>query len=401
MIFYLILIDAALASSTESLHEFSWNQKILLISITFCLILFAGAMSGLTVGLMSFSVKELESKIMCGTDQELKYAKRVLPIVSKHHLLLVTLLLGNTIAMETLPIMLEMMVGGGGAILISVPMLMIFGEVLPQAFCTGPDKLMIASKLVPLVNIVTYFLYPLSYPISLFLDRLLGKGEEPAQNGSLTELHSITDSKCSRSINSIGSDEITEENTIGNESINKYIKPIEQTFKLSISCTFTKKTLKVIKESKHSKVLIHNEKDEKVIEGILLTKELIGIDEGVSLKSPEIHLEAPLFIKGEYTIFQALNAMHQNEIQIAIIVDENSPRNKSIGIITLKDIMDVIHNRTIGRDKILDEKNENDIDKNQSFAKENESAFYNLKKYIEMLSVKYFDKRFFNQKVKL
>lgn len=50
---------------------------------------------------------ELEIKQRVGTDEERSQAKRVMPLIVKHHRLLVTLLLYNAAANETLPIFLD------------------------------------------------------------------------------------------------------------------------------------------------------------------------------------------------------------------------------------------------------------------------------------------------------
>jgi metal transporter CNNM len=53
--------------------------------------------------------------------------------------LLVTLLLSNAFAMEALPIYLDAIVPSFWAIIISVTAVLFFGEVIPQAVCTGPQ----------------------------------------------------------------------------------------------------------------------------------------------------------------------------------------------------------------------------------------------------------------------
>ena len=57
------------------------------------LTLFAGCMSGLTVGYTSIDTLVLEVKISNGTEEEKYYAKKILSIVSNHHWLLTTLFL--------------------------------------------------------------------------------------------------------------------------------------------------------------------------------------------------------------------------------------------------------------------------------------------------------------------
>lgn len=64
-------------------------------------------MSGLTVGLLSIELLDLEIKLVIGTEAEKESAKNVLPILKKHHQLLVTLLFCNACALEALPIFLD------------------------------------------------------------------------------------------------------------------------------------------------------------------------------------------------------------------------------------------------------------------------------------------------------
>ncbi|MCO5585976.1 hypothetical protein L7F22_039912 [Adiantum nelumboides] len=78
--------------------------------ISLFLVLFGGLMSGLTLGLMSLDLVELEVLQRSGTPTEKKQALAVLPVVTKQHQLLVTLVLCNAIAMEALPVFLDNMV---------------------------------------------------------------------------------------------------------------------------------------------------------------------------------------------------------------------------------------------------------------------------------------------------
>ncbi|RWV97914.1 hypothetical protein GW17_00039268 [Ensete ventricosum] len=70
------------------------------VGISCVLVLFAGIMSGLTLGLMSLGLVELEILQRSGTPAEKKQAATILPVVQKQHQLLVTLLLCNAAAME-------------------------------------------------------------------------------------------------------------------------------------------------------------------------------------------------------------------------------------------------------------------------------------------------------------
>jgi metal transporter CNNM len=110
-------------------------------------------MSGLTVGYLSIDDLVMELKMSTGTKEEKMQADVVLPILAKRHWLLVTLLLCNAVAMEALPLFLDRLMPEAMAILVSVSAVLIFGEIVPQAVCTGPDQIKIASKVAPLTNV--------------------------------------------------------------------------------------------------------------------------------------------------------------------------------------------------------------------------------------------------------
>ena len=74
-----------------------------------------------------------------------RWAARVLPLLKNHNLLLVTLVLGNAAAMQTLPIFFDRIVPTYLAIILSVTAILFFGEIFPQALCTGPHRLAIAG----------------------------------------------------------------------------------------------------------------------------------------------------------------------------------------------------------------------------------------------------------------
>ena len=107
------------------------------ILVSICLVFFAGLCSGLTIGMMSFDALNLDILILEGSDEEKVMASRILPLVTRHHLLLVTLLLANSLCMEALPLFLDKLVPEVMAIILSVSAVLIFGEVLPQAVFTG------------------------------------------------------------------------------------------------------------------------------------------------------------------------------------------------------------------------------------------------------------------------
>merc|ERR1712150_249743 len=116
-------------------------------------------------------------------------AKRVLPLIQDHHRLLVTLLLMNSIANEALPLFLDKIVPSWLAVILSVSLVLVFGEILPSAVFTGSEQLRIAAMFAPIVSCCKFFLAPIAAPIAKALDIFLGEDHKGRYN--FAELRAI------------------------------------------------------------------------------------------------------------------------------------------------------------------------------------------------------------------
>ena len=147
-------------------------------------VLTAALAAGLTMGLLSLDPLMLLIKMRAGaTKKEQDQAASLLPIVRQHHLLLVTLLLLNSMANEALPLFLEVLVSPVVAVILSVTLVLFFGEIIPSAVFTGPNKIELAAKMTPLVRLVMFLLWPIAFPIAKVLDIVLHE-EEGEDNSS-------------------------------------------------------------------------------------------------------------------------------------------------------------------------------------------------------------------------
>uniref|UniRef100_A0A2P2LE35 DUF21 domain-containing protein At2g14520-like n=1 Tax=Rhizophora mucronata TaxID=61149 RepID=A0A2P2LE35_RHIMU len=94
--------------------------------------------------------------------------------------------------MEALPIFLDGLVAAWGAILISVTLILLFGEIIPQSVCSRYG-LAIGAKVAPFVHLLVWLWFPVAYPISKLLDYLLGPGHvalfRRAELKTLVDLH--------------------------------------------------------------------------------------------------------------------------------------------------------------------------------------------------------------------
>lgn len=168
-------LEAGPLVAEESLGELVEDGAfyVNLVSATVCVCIAALA-AGLTMGLLSLDPVMLLIKQRAGSsEKEQKDAASLLPIVKQHHLLLVSLLLMNAAANEALPLFLDQLVPGYVAVVLSVTLVLFFGEIIPSAVFTGPDQISIASRLAPVVRVVMLILSPIAWPIAKVLDHVL------------------------------------------------------------------------------------------------------------------------------------------------------------------------------------------------------------------------------------
>lgn len=140
-----------------------------------CLCLsFSALFSGLNLGLMSLDRTEL--KILCntGTARERKYARIIQPVRDHGNYLLCSILLGNVFVNSIFTILLDDLTSGLIAVIFSTIAIVLFGEITPQAICSR-HGLMIGAKTIGITRVVMVFTFPLAYPISKFLDLILGE----------------------------------------------------------------------------------------------------------------------------------------------------------------------------------------------------------------------------------
>ncbi len=163
----------------------SWespNDDMFWIHITICIGLVAtgGIMSGLQQGLMQITQAQVDSIVPRSKREREKastwkyYTWSILSYLNKRrHLTLVTLLVSNAIAMEALPIFLDKLMPSYVAIIMSVSLVVLFGEVIPQAVCLR-FPLEFSQLFSPLVMLLLIVLSPIIVPIAKSLDYLLG-----------------------------------------------------------------------------------------------------------------------------------------------------------------------------------------------------------------------------------
>lgn len=153
------------------------SQATLLLSIAVAAVLVAlsGLFSGLNLGLMSFTDDDL-GLVIAGSDDpdEVACARAIKPVRAKGNLLLCTLLLGNTLVNAVIAVLLADLTSGLVGTIATTGLIVVFGEIVPQSVCSR-HALTIGAAALPLVKLFVLLCWPIAYPVSLLLDRLLGR----------------------------------------------------------------------------------------------------------------------------------------------------------------------------------------------------------------------------------
>ncbi|KAH1082879.1 hypothetical protein J1N35_022640 [Gossypium stocksii] len=285
------------------------------------LVLFAGLMSGLTLGLMSLSLVDLEVVIKAGEPQDRKNAEKILPIVKDQHLLLCTLLIGNALAMEALPIFLDSLLSEWCSILISVTLILAFGEIIPQAVCSRYG-LSVGAKLSVLVRFIVIVLFPVAYPISKLLDLLLGKrhsallrraelktlvdmlGNEAGKGGELTHHETTIISGALDMTQKTAKDAMT---------------PLCDIFSLDINSKLNEKTMGLIISKGHSRVPIFSGSPTNII-GLILVKNLIMCRPGDETPIRNLTIRSIPRVHDRLPLYDILNLFQEGHSHMAVVV---------------------------------------------------------------------------------
>lgn len=166
----LMIVDEG--SSSGNARVLPLPAEIVLIAI---LIVLSGTFSGLNLGLMSLDPTTLKLVMESGSGRQKTYAKIIYRVRRYGNYLLCTLLLGNVLVNNSLTILLDDVLGSGVyAIVASTIVIVIFGEIVPQAICSR-HALTIGAYTIWLTYIFMALTFPLSLPISLVLHFILGK----------------------------------------------------------------------------------------------------------------------------------------------------------------------------------------------------------------------------------
>ncbi|PPR89082.1 hypothetical protein GOBAR_AA31598 [Gossypium barbadense] len=267
------------------------------------LVIFAGIMSGLTLGLMSLGLVELEILQRSGTIVEKKQVSSILPVVKKQHQLLVTLLLCNACAMEALPISLDKIFHPFVAVLLSVTFVLAFGEIIPQAICSRYG-LSVGASFVWLV-----------------LDVVIGHGDVLFRRAQLKALVSIHSQEAGK-----GGELTHDETTIISGALDltektaeEAMTPIESTFSLDVNSKLNWEAIGKILAHGHSRIPIYAGNPKNII-GLLLVKSLLTIRAEMETPVSSVSIRRILRVPAQMPLYDILNEFQKGSSHMAAVV---------------------------------------------------------------------------------
>lgn len=298
------------------------------------LLLLAAVCSGLNIAVMSLDLAELKRKARLGN----RHARRILPLRNNVHLLLGSILFTNVAAASATAIVLGDALNGFVAGIISTFLLVIFGEIFPQALFSK-HALLWSSRFSPLLKLMVILTYPASKPLQLLLDKLFPTTGRPLHTrgelGLMIAEHTTADGS------ELDEDEveiIRGALQLSEKRVRDITTPIEEVYWLTPQTKLDDARIDEIKAKGFSRIPIFD-KNLTHCHGVMLMKELVDIDfDNNNYRVIDMTLY-PTRMVGSMT---ALDTMFRKFIAARTHLIPIEKDEKIIGITTIEDLLEEI-----------------------------------------------------------
>ena len=303
------------------------SQLILMIA----LIVLSAIFSGLTIGMFTLDVSDLERKAKNGN----KKAIKVLRIRKNGNMLLCTLLISNSLVNSALSQVIGDSFNGVMGLILSTVLIFLFGELVPQA-AFSRHALDVGARMAWMVQLFMYILWPITKPISFILDKIFGgdisKFYDRGELRDFIESHEkdgeIIDADERRIM--IGamlfSEKVAED----------IMTPSTVCFTIDGSKS-VEEMREIIADKAFSRIPVWEDRQDNVI-SILITKDLVGNNfVGKSIK--DASRGKVLRIAQDLNLDQTLNLMIREKSHIACVYNNFGTL---LGIVTMEDVIEVI-----------------------------------------------------------
>jgi metal transporter CNNM len=311
------------------------HTNTLLIAVEVLLLIAASAIcSGLNIAVMSLDMGDLRRKAKLGN----RAAQRVLPLRLNTHLTLASILLTNVAAVSATSLVLDQLFNGWLAGLLSTLLIVVFGEVIPQALFSK-NPLAWSSLFAPLLKAMRIVTYVISKPLQLLLDRLFPRQRAKLQSrhelGLLITEHLANDSS------ELDEDEVEIMRgalQLSEKRVRDIMTDIRHTYWITPDTELTGDKIDEIKEKGFSRIPVFDPKLTKCY-GLLLMKDLVDIDFDEHTYRPEDIPLHPTQLVGSMT---ALDTMFRKFINAGSHLIPIERDDAIIGIVTIEDLLEEI-----------------------------------------------------------
>jgi metal transporter CNNM len=298
------------------------------------LVSFSALCSGLNIGIVSLSEADLKRKAKLGNAA----ARRVLPFRKNLHLSLAGILLSNVAAISGTSLVLQNRFNGLVAEVGATLLIVIFGEVMPQAFFAH-HALGFVSRLSPLLRAMIIVTYPVSKPLQLLLDRLF-RSETPKlqtrqELGLLIAEHAESDAT------ELDDDEIEIMQgalTLSEKRVRDIMTELKKVYWLTPEMMVDAAKIDEIKEHGWSRIPVFNGRLTTCY-GVLLMKDLVDEDFDVLPRRVD---ELPLYPAQVVGSMTALDTMFRKFIQGGTHLYPVERDDRIVGIVTIEDLLEEI-----------------------------------------------------------
>jgi len=312
--------------------------------------------SGLNIAVMALDLKDIERKAKTGNKQAIK----ILPIRRRTHLTLAAILLTNVAAVSATSLVLEQKLAGLLAWILSTVLIVVLGEIVPQAFFLK-DPLKWTSRLADILKFMIIITYPLSRPLEKLLDRLLPNHKSALQTRG--ELGLLISEHIDDKSSELDDDEVEIMKgalALSEKRVREITTSIEHTYWMTPETKLSDIKIDEIKMKGYSRIPILNDELTDCY-GLLLMKDLVDIDfDDNNYLVSDIALH-PTKAVGSMT---ALDTMFRKFISAKAHLMPVERDDKIIGIVTIEDLIEEIIGHEI----------EDETDRHRKLIKENNVA---------------------------
>ncbi len=297
------------------------------------LVAMAATFSGLNISLMSLPLGDLERRAKLGNAR----AKRVLPLRRDAYLSLSAILFANVAVVSVTTLLLEGQFNGWVAGIATTLLMVVFGEVLPQAIFVR-SALRLCAKFAPLIHLAIIVTYPLSKPLSLLLYRLMG-------NEKRRRLHTRAELGLLINEHKIGAESELDDGEVAiiqnalqlsEKTVKDIMTPIKLVYWLTSEAVLDEHVVDEVVARGYSRVPIFDENLTKCF-GVLLAKDMVDIDFD---ENPVPVLYFPLHSTQLVGSRTALDTMFHKFPKIGSHLIPIERNDRIIGIMTAEDLIE-------------------------------------------------------------